>query len=92
MGLMGVMRLMSGKPEKQIHPAQRGSKNSKLGVLGILRSLRILGEQPVIENGSPQRDSKMSNGVLLAIRPVPQSGDPVCYAGRMGRMEYLLCS
>ena len=43
------------------------------------------------ENSLPQRHSKMSNGVLLAIRPVPQSGDPGCYAGRMGRRECLLC-
>ena len=64
-------------------PAQRDSKISNLGVLGILRSLGILGGNTKKENRPAQRDSGMSilktspyRPYLLAVRLVPQSGDP----------------
>ena len=42
-------------------PAQRDSEISNLGVLGILRSLGILGEKTKIKNTPAQRDSGISN-------------------------------
>ena len=53
----------TSQTEPQCTPAQRDSGNSILGVgiLGILRSLGIMGEQPIVKTCPAQRDSKMSN-------------------------------
>jgi len=48
---------MGRKHKTKNSPAQPDSGISKLGVLGILRSLGILGGRTKNENGSPQRDS-----------------------------------
>ena len=60
---------MGRKHKSKTSPAQRDSGNSILGVgsLGILRSLGILGEQPVMKTTPAQRDSEIS---ILAIRPL----------------------
>ena len=69
----------------RMRPAQRDSGNSILGVLGILGSLGILGWKTKSKTSPAQQDSKMSNvrlydlseqSDLLAVRLVPQSGDP----------------
>jgi hypothetical protein len=67
----------------RMRPAQSDSGISILGVLGILRSLRILEGRTKNENGSPQRDSiisilETSPKGLLAVRLVPLCGDPYC--------------
>jgi len=84
---------MGQKHKIENSPAQRDSGNSKLGkgVLGILRSLGILGEQPKKQYGCAQRDSGISN--LRASRTEPQRAPaqrgsknsnlylPLCLAG-----------
>ena len=60
---------MKTKDKMQNRPAQRDSGISNLAVdaMGILRSLRILGQRHKTQNRPAQRDSKFSNGQLSSI-------------------------
>ena len=71
---------MGPSPVIKNTPAQPDSGNSKLGVLGILRSLGILGWKTKSKTTLPQQGSGMSNlggrpTDQLAVRLVPRSGD-----------------
>jgi len=92
---MGPIGLMVQKPVMENGPAQRDSGNSKLGVLGILRSLGILGGKTKNENCPTQQDSEISilkTGPYrpLAVRLVPLCGDPyspLCFKNRPAQQD-----
>jgi hypothetical protein len=83
MGIMGIMRNMGKIHKSKNRPAQRDSGISKLGMglIGLMGPIGLMGKKPVMKNASAQRDSIMSNLKTspkgqLAVRLVPQSGDP----------------
>jgi len=104
-GVMGVMRLMGGKPEMQNTPAQRDSIMSILGVLRILGILGILGRENVRQEvrmktkkrktkmRPVQRDSKISILKTGPFRPLDFKTTPAQRHSKMsnGRMSGVSC-
>ena len=85
MRIMRIMGSMRKRHKTKKCSAQRDSimSNLGMGLIGPMGTIGLMGQKTVIENSPAQVDSGISKlragpTGLLAVRLVPQSGDPYC--------------